>query len=224
MWSGEADELLRRLWPLASMEELLAAFPSSSFCALTHRASRLGVRRETPRPPASRLALAWSSSGNARRGRGLAAPIEVRDGVEGKICVRCEQWKPILKFGRHKTCHGGRRNLCTTCEGRIARTRNPDAGRLMSAKRHALKMGSESGVTIAEIRAIKKAYGNMCAYCGRPAATVDHVIPLARGGPHIASNLVPACGSCNSQKGNRTPEEWRAGTKAPQYENRKKGV
>lgn len=34
---------------------------------------------------------------------------------------------------------------------------------------------------------------------GAPATTVDHVVPVARGGRH-AGNLVPACAACNASK------------------------
>lgn len=40
-----------------------------------------------------------------------------------------------------------------------------------------------------------------CAYCGRPAATVDHLIPVSRGGPNTSHNLVAACAACNRRKG-----------------------
>ena len=46
-----------------------------------------------------------------------------------------------------------------------------------------------------------------CVYCGSTTDVLDHVIPKARGGGE-GKNLVPACNHCNSQKGNRTPEEW----------------
>lgn len=39
------------------------------------------------------------------------------------------------------------------------------------------------------------------------AATVDHVVPLARGGTHDLDNLVLACMGCNCRKGVR---EWKA--------------
>lgn len=47
-----------------------------------------------------------------------------------------------------------------------------------------------------------------CFYCKKPfnsnrKKTVDHVIPLDKGGEHIMTNLVIACQSCNSSKGNR---------------------
>ena len=42
-----------------------------------------------------------------------------------------------------------------------------------------------------------------CRYCGRPATHVDHVVPVARGGPTHESNLVAACERCNLEKGSR---------------------
>ena len=44
-----------------------------------------------------------------------------------------------------------------------------------------------------------------CHYCGCQLrwenSTLDHVVPLARGGTHQASNLVLACHRCNQLKG-----------------------
>jgi hypothetical protein len=49
-----------------------------------------------------------------------------------------------------------------------------------------------------------------CAYCGDEAQLqVDHVIPLSRGGTNDRANLAPACKSCNMDKLDFTPEEWR---------------
>ncbi len=50
-----------------------------------------------------------------------------------------------------------------------------------------------------------------CVYCGSGSRlTLDHVLPRSRGGSNEDTNLVTACQSCNSSKGARTPEEWRA--------------
>ena len=47
-----------------------------------------------------------------------------------------------------------------------------------------------------------------CAYCGDElASTVDHVDPDGGDEP---DNLASACGSCNTSKGHRTPQQWRA--------------
>lgn len=54
---------------------------------------------------------------------------------------------------------------------------------------------------------------NMCAYCGGQFAeaglTVEHIVPVSRGGRHEWTNVVTACRSCNTRKGNRRPEEAR---------------
>lgn len=48
-----------------------------------------------------------------------------------------------------------------------------------------------------------------CAYCGATEyLTVDHVIPLSRGGTNNLSNLKTCCGHCNSSKGAKSIEEW----------------
>ncbi len=46
-----------------------------------------------------------------------------------------------------------------------------------------------------------------CAYCGKKARTVDHVIPRSFGGTEDFSNLVACCKSCSSSKNGRTPEQ-----------------
>lgn len=49
----------------------------------------------------------------------------------------------------------------------------------------------------------------VCAYCGTDEdLTTDHVVPRSRGGGNETANKVWACRSCNSAKGDRTPEEW----------------
>lgn len=39
-------------------------------------------------------------------------------------------------------------------------------------------------------------------------ATLDHVVPISRGGPHKHQNLTTMCITCNVDKGNRDPGEW----------------
>ena len=47
-----------------------------------------------------------------------------------------------------------------------------------------------------------------CAYCGaKEHLTLDHIQPASRGGQDTWENLVTACNSCNTRKGNRTPQE-----------------
>jgi hypothetical protein len=51
-------------------------------------------------------------------------------------------------------------------------------------------------------------YNHTCLCCGRQepeiALTIDHVVPLSKGGAHDISNIQPLCGSCNTSKYNKT--------------------
>lgn len=49
--------------------------------------------------------------------------------------------------------------------------------------------------------------GRRCAYCGKRADTIDHVVPRSRGGAHAWDNCVAACRTCNSRKADRLIEE-----------------
>lgn len=50
-----------------------------------------------------------------------------------------------------------------------------------------------------------------CQYCGKKPPqsqlTLDHVVPIVKGGPKTWENLVTACRTCNVKKGGRTPDE-----------------
>ena len=52
----------------------------------------------------------------------------------------------------------------------------------------------------------------VCHYCERPvgarALTMDHLVPLIRGGRSVKGNVVSACKDCNSKKQSLLPWEW----------------
>lgn len=50
---------------------------------------------------------------------------------------------------------------------------------------------------------------NQCIYCGSTnELSYDHLIAQSRGGPDIPDNVVMACKSCNSSKGDKGVYEW----------------
>lgn len=69
-------------------------------------------------------------------------------------------------------------------------------------------------------RRIAEDCGWVCAYCGGEVtvnmsagmrlATIDHKIPLSRGGSWKRYNLTCACKRCNQEKSNMTAEEYLA--------------
>lgn len=61
---------------------------------------------------------------------------------------------------------------------------------------------------------IKKLYSaTQCFYCSKELTedekTVDHKLPVSKGGTNEMNNLVISCQKCNSQKGDQTAEEYR---------------
>ena len=52
----------------------------------------------------------------------------------------------------------------------------------------------------------------ICYYCGSPTPpaelTMDHIVPIARGGKSTKGNVVPACKECNNNKKQLLPMEW----------------
>jgi 5-methylcytosine-specific restriction endonuclease McrA len=58
----------------------------------------------------------------------------------------------------------------------------------------------------------QKCAQGVCFYCGRRVGssnlTMDHVVPLVRGGRSTKNNLAPVCKECNNRKKYLLPMEW----------------
>lgn len=58
----------------------------------------------------------------------------------------------------------------------------------------------------------QKTASGTCYYCGLKFGfknlTMDHIIPLSRGGRSTKDNLVPCCKECNTRKKTSLPIEW----------------
>lgn len=83
-----------------------------------------------------------------------------------------------------------------------------DYNRMKSEQRRArLAQAPVNDLSLAQWREILVIWKRSCAYCGKKPKrlTQDHITPLSKGGSHTVSNVVPACWSCNSGKGNRPP-------------------
>lgn len=84
----------------------------------------------------------------------------------------------------------------------------------------------ELGYTVySRVRArITEDCGGVCTYCGVEViigiraygrlATIDHKVPLSRGGTWKRFNLTCACKNCNNEKGTMTVEEYQASKQA----------
>lgn len=71
-------------------------------------------------------------------------------------------------------------------------------------------------------REVLKRDNHSCQYCGNNKhLTLDHLIPVSKGGQHKWDNVVTACEPCNQRKRDRTPIEagmpLRTKPKAPMH-------
>lgn len=78
----------------------------------------------------------------------------------------------------------------------------------------------DRGITKKKLRAI---HGDLCCYCQATMdfgptkghgfvpdrATIEHIVPLSRGGTHTWDNVCLACWQCNVRKNRRLVDEWR---------------
>lgn len=148
--------------------------------------------------------VAWRAAHRVGPPRFVRAP----EGM--KHCKRCDRIKALDEFHRRADRPIGRVAYCKPCwiGLRCAFGATPHGrllGRLWKARARAIR----AGVVVEEpdYIAIYERDQGVCWICGRhltfDEAEGDHVIPLARGGPHTERNIRVACKSCNSRKHKR---------------------
>lgn len=92
----------------------------------------------------------------------------------------------------------------------VRQGRNIMIGRACNERRRAQMRGSiVQKIGSREMLSIKDLFNQECGYCGSTNdLTLDHFIPLSKGGTHTISNLVCACRSCNNRKHTSDPYTW----------------
>lgn len=141
------------------------------------------------------------------RWRRLGDPLarlagEVRGGK--RICPRCKLDKPLREWGKA---------YCLPCGNAISaahRATNPEPGWRHAAIRRA-RLLSATTEDFDRIEVFERD-GWVCQICRAPvdrarpwrgprSPTLDHIVPLARGGSHSRTNAQTACFTCNVRKG-----------------------
>jgi len=85
---------------------------------------------------------------------------------------------------------------------------NGERRRVLSNRRRARSIGLDGSLTDREWMLILDAFGGKCAYClSEDYQVLEHVVPIALGGPTNKLNVVPACVSCNTRKFDHDPVE-----------------
>jgi hypothetical protein len=130
---------------------------------------------------------------------------------------------PTREAVRRLAAQGALRLIERSKAGHVVEVRLPEEIRGVRANavrvRKAARLSSATGIenvdfakTLELRRAIHARERGKCFYCLRqiPArlACLDHVVPRARVGCNSYRNLVSSCMECNSQKGERSAEEF----------------
>jgi 5-methylcytosine-specific restriction endonuclease McrA len=88
------------------------------------------------------------------------------------------------------------------------RLANPTAASRIQDRRRARRRGN--GVFVVTERDRRRILSSPCLACGSlDRVSVDHLIPIARGGTDGVGNYAPLCLPCNTSKGALTYAEWR---------------
>ena len=113
--------------------------------------------------------------------------------------------------------------LTSTPEGKAANVRNatksqkkhPEKRRAASARRAAKVRGAEGSFDDKDQAVLIEVCDNRCVYCGISAAetklgklTLDHRVPLSKGGRNDIENILLACMPCNVSKGAKDLRVW----------------
>lgn len=182
------------------------------YCSLTCRNSSKGYwSRRAPCTVCGELA--WKSpSGDAPTHKRCAPKHRGVALGAGTPCEGCGS--PTNPRQKRRFCSGA-------CAGKADSARRL-ALRGEGATTHARRVDREAaavGLRPSDRKRLRRKWkrqGRTCAYCPAPATTIDHVIPLIRGGTNYEGNLVPCCLSCNSRKSDRLVIEFRLGLRASQ--------
>jgi 5-methylcytosine-specific restriction endonuclease McrA len=92
--------------------------------------------------------------------------------------------------------------------------KNPEqrrmVARLHSQRRRVALAATADLVTDEAVQARIAYFGERCWCCGEPWEQLDHVKPIAKGGPHLPANLRPICAPCNRSKSAKWPIDTRS--------------
>lgn len=160
--------------------------------------------RGLPRPEqgAQRKILRWSIGNGERTCSKCNARRPVADFKgERAYCISCRRLEEAAMYSRRREHAKAKR--AEYRKANLAKCR--EWARMGTQRRHALKLNVPATLTREEWEQIKAKHGNRCLCCGHEGGlTIDHIIPLSKGGHHVADNVQPLCGPCNSKKHTKT--------------------
>ncbi len=169
-------------------------------------------RREARAREAARKGKEYRTAEQRSADRELA--LRGRAEAHALICARKELTDLLTALMRQRAEEQGIRPVSMAYRLRYWHDdvfRQREVARTQIRKRRHRRLEKQGTLTAREVNEILRD-ASSCVYCTTrlsPAnRTIDHVIPLIRGGQHTRENVVVSCRSCNSRKSARTPMEW----------------
>jgi len=91
---------------------------------------------------------------------------------------------------------------CKGCRGGKGSAKHVGDHNLVTHRRDLVQRRRRGRSTPVELReAVYSRDGNKCVACGAVKdLTLDHIVPLSKGGPTTFNNLQTLCGNCNGAK------------------------
>ncbi len=158
--------------------------------------------------------VAWKNTSTGRASN-RAAQQRYRNSPRGKASCRV-RWLSEVAKRECREYYAAHREQCRAVQSLYSKS---EAGKATYAKglsKHLVRQQTRrtqkrdnggGGVTHAEWQTILRRYNHRCGYCGdTEQITMDHVMPLSKGGQHDVANVAPACRPCNARK--HTATNW----------------
>lgn len=140
------------------------------------------------------------------------------DGILGKVCRKCTIWQSLDCYHKDKTKSDGLHSYCKICQKDKSKqfyiedlTRQKELRKInyeenstpykKRARERETKLSLEPGFSQKQWLELCAKYDNKCLCCKQvKKLTIDHIIPLSKGGKHEIENVQPLCIECNKRK------------------------
>jgi 5-methylcytosine-specific restriction endonuclease McrA len=145
----------------------------------------------------------------AEHARKLATQKRWRDAHPGAAAAATRAWRAKAENANWDKAWRDANPDKVATHNKTWSRKNPEKKLAYNRARYARLANAPGTATSEQIQARVQMFGGLCWMCGKTANSIDHVIPVSRGGFHWPANLRPSCKSCNSRKFNRSWREFK---------------
>ena len=159
----------------------------------------------------------WKVCVQAKPDAFFALSNKTRSGLSNR-CKACESERGKLRYQRikDKALNQSKQYRQNNYEYRIeieqkSRLKNKEKYRPSRNARQSIRNKIiQGGVFLILEKELRKVYDSPCFMCGRKEnQSLDHIIPISRGGSHSIGNIMTLCLQCNMSKNAKTITEWK---------------